>query len=344
MQPQHDLIVIGGSAGSLPALQTILSNLPPELPMAILVVVHSSPGHPGRLVDILNRRSAYRVSYARDREEILHGHVYVAPPDFHLTILDGRLSLNRGPRENRFRPAIDPLFRSAAASHGARVIGVVLSGSLDDGTHGLAIVKRRGGTAIVQSAEDALVPQMPASAAQAVAADHVVPAAEMATLIARMVGKPQRVAHPHVLKVAGRKSTAGKDTPPPDDRRDVPTVLTCPDCGRTLRELDDHHMLRYRCHIGHGLTSGTLARAQTDRIEESLWQAVRALAQHAELKRRMAKRAREGRLGALASAWETQAEESERRADEIRRTLHEEVPGVEGDEERVASSARSTGQ
>jgi len=341
MQPQHDLMVIGGSAGSLPALQTLLGNLAPELPVAILVVVHSSPDNPGGLVDVLNRRSAYIASYARDREKISYGHVYVAPPDFHLMTLDGRLSLSRGPRENRFRPAIDLLFRSAAASHGSRVIAVVLSGALDDGTHGLATVKRLGGTVIVQSPEDALVPQLPASAAQAVAADHVVPAAEMARLIARLVGRPQRVAHPHILKVAGRKS---KDTPPPDEPRDVPTVLTCPDCGRTLRELDDHHTLRYRCHVGHGLTSGTLARSQTDRIEELLWHAVRVLAQHAELKRRMAQRAREGRLGALASSWETQAEESERRADDIRRTLREGVPGAEADAAHVTSSAGRTRQ
>ena len=185
---------------------------------------------------------------------------------------------------------------------------------------------------------------MPASAARAVAADHVVPAAEMARLIARLVGRPQRVARPHILKAAGRKRQP-ETPPPPDGPRDVPTVLTCPDCGRTLQELDDdHHMLRYRCHVGHGLTSGTLARAQTDRIEDSLWRAVRVLAEHAELKRRMAKRAREGGLGALASSWETQAEESERRADDIRRTLREGVPGAEDDEAHVASSAGRTRQ
>ena len=233
------------------------------------------------------------------------------------------------------------MFRSAAASHGARVIGVVLSGSLHDGAHGLAIIKGRGGMAIVQSAEDALVPHLPVSAARAAAPDHVVPAAEMAMLIASLVGR-QRVTHRQVPKAAGRKSTAGKDPPPPEDPRDVPTVLTCPDCGGALWELADHHMLRYRCHVGHGLTSGTLARAQTDRIEESLWQAVRALAEHAELKRRMAMRAREGRLDALASTWETQAEESERRADDIRRALRAGVPGAENDEEPLASSAART--
>jgi two-component system chemotaxis response regulator CheB len=329
MQPHRDLVVVGASAGGLPALQTILGDLPAELPIAILVVVHSSPDSPGHLVDVLNRRSLYVASYARDREEIAYGRVYVAPPDHHLTTNDGRLSLTRGPRENRFRPAVDPLFRSAAASHGARVIGVVLSGSLDDGTHGLALVKRHGGVAIVQSAEDALVPHMPASAARAVAADHVVPAAQMAMLIARLVGKPQRVARRHGRTAPGRKSAAAKDPPPPDDPRDTPTVLTCPDCGGALWELKDHNVLRYRCHVGHGLTGETLARAQMDRIEESLWRAVRALEEHAELRRRMALRARMAQLGTLARSWDTQADDSERRADDIRRALRDGVPGAD---------------
>ena len=192
MRPRRDLVVVGASAGGLPALQTVLRELPGELPMAMLVVVHSSPDSPGGLADVLNRGSTYPVSYARDGLEIRYGHVYLAPPDLHLTTDDGRLAVRHGPRENRFRPAVDPLFRSAAASHGERLIAIVLSGSLDDGTHGLAVVKDRGGIAIVQSEEDALVPHMPVSAAHAVAVDYVLPAGEMAGVIAGLVGKSHR--------------------------------------------------------------------------------------------------------------------------------------------------------
>src|SRR5262245_30272851 len=167
MTPRRDLVVVGASAGGLPALQTVLADLPPDLSLAMLVVVHSSPSNPGRLADVLNRRSKYPVRYARDGLEINYGHVYLAPPDFHLTTDDGHLAVRHGPRENRFRPAVDPLFRSAAASHGERVIAIVLSGSLADGTHGLAMVKSHGGVAIVQLEEDALVPHMPVSAATA---------------------------------------------------------------------------------------------------------------------------------------------------------------------------------
>src|SRR5262245_10303543 len=291
MRPHRDLVVVGASAGGLPALLTLLGDLPGELPMAVLVVVHSSPENPGGLVDVLNRRSTYPASYARDGEEIRYGRVYVAPPDFHLTTDDGHLAVRRGPRENRFRPAVDPLFRSAAESHGERVIAIVLSGSLDDGTHGLALVKRQGGVAIVQSEADAQVPHMPVSAANAVAVDHVIAASEMAGVIAGLVGKPHRVTRRRAGSAPARQRAAS-DPPPPSDPTDVATVFTCPDCGGALWELDDHGVLRYRCHVGHGITSEGLASAQVEGVDQSLWAAMRALKEHAELRRRMASRAR----------------------------------------------------
>jgi two-component system chemotaxis response regulator CheB len=327
MRLGHDLVVVGASAGGLPALQTLLGELPGELAMAMLIVVHSSPDSPGGLADVLNRGSTYPVSYARDGVEIRYGHVYLAPPDLHLTTDDGRLAVRHGPRENCFRPAVDPLFRSAAASHGERVIAIVLSGSLDDGTHGLAVVKSRGGIAIVQSEEDALVPHMPVSAAHAVAVDYVLPASEMARVIAGLVGKSHRTAARRAAAgSAARKKKAAADPPPPADPTETPTVLTCPECGGALWELEDHGTLRYRCHVGHGMTSEGLAQAQVNGLEESLWRAARALAEHAELRRRMASRARKSALNALADAWEMDAEESERRSDELKRLLEDGLP------------------
>jgi two-component system chemotaxis response regulator CheB len=339
MMPRRDLVVVGASAGGLPALQTLLGELPPELPLAVLVVVHTSPAGPGGLADVLNRSSTYPVSYARDGLEIRYGHVYLAPPDLHLTTDDGHLAVRHGPRENRFRPAVDPLFRSAAASHGERVVAIVLSGSLDDGTHGLAVVKNRGGIAIVQSEEDALVPHMPVSAAHAVAVDYVLPAAEMARVIAGLVGKPpQNAARRTVPRSTAKK--AADDPPPPGDPTETPTVFTCPDCGGALWELEDHDTLRYRCHVGHGITSEGLAQAQMDGLEESLWRAARALAEHAELRRRMASRARRGTLSALADAWDTDAGESERRSDEIKRLLDAGLPRARVPGTRTVRSAR----
>jgi len=341
MTPRRDLVVVGASAGGLAALQTVLGELPPDLPMAMLVVVHSSPTSPGGLAQVLSRCSTYPVSYASDGLDIRYGQVYVAPPDFHLTTDDGRLAVRHGPRENRFRPAVDPLFRSAAASHGDRVIAIVLSGSLADGTHGLAVVKSRGGVAIVQSEEDALVPHMPASAAQAVAVDYVIPAAEMAPVIASLVGKPHRTGGRGPAAVGSTaKKKAAADPPPPADPTDTPTVFTCPECGGALWELEDHGTLRYRCHVGHGVTSDGLAEAQVDGVEQSLWRAARALAEHAELRRRMASRARRTGLDELAAGWEMEAEESERRGDEIERLVESGLPKTRVPEFGAARPAR----
>src|SRR5262245_61662946 len=324
MRPHRDLVVVGASAGGISALLTVLDDLPEGLPMSMLVVVHGPLEKPRGLVDVLARRSRYPVAYADDGMRIEHGCIYVAPPDLHLTTDDGRLAVRHGPLENRFRPAVDPLFRSAAESHGPRVIAVVLSGSLDDGTHGLVVVKRHGGIAIVQSEEDALVPQMPASAASAVDVDYVLPASEMGAVIARLVS----TADPASSREPARPVGAGADAdpPPPTDPTDVVTVLTCPDCGGALWELEDGGVLRYRCHVGHGITGEGLAQTQIEGVEGSLWRAVRALEEHAELKRRMASRAQKGGLDALAGGWNAEAQDAERRADDVRRLLKDGGP------------------
>ena len=184
--PAHDLIVIGGSAGSIDALQTILAELPADLPATICVVVHTSPYLPSHLADVLQRESALPVTTARDDAPLARGIVYAAPPDQHFMVRPGWISLARGPKENRTRPAVDPLFRSAALHYGPRVIGVVLSGALDDGTAGLWTVKDRGGIAVVQDPSDALMAGMPGSALANVAVDYVAPARVIGQLLSRL--------------------------------------------------------------------------------------------------------------------------------------------------------------
>src|SRR4051812_41676067 len=153
--PGHDLIVMGASAGGVQALSELLQDLPPDLPAAILIVVHTSPTSPGILPQILDRMGPIPVAHAQHEEPIEPGHAYVAPPDHHLLVKDGEIFLSRGPRENGFRPAVDPLFRTAARAYGPRVVGVVLSGGLDDGAEGLLYIKRAGGYAIVQDPNEA---------------------------------------------------------------------------------------------------------------------------------------------------------------------------------------------
>ena len=188
--PKHDIIVIGASAGGIEALIELFSVLPQDLPAAVFVVCHLSPQSEGVLPAALSRNGNLRAVNATDREQIIPGRVYVAPPDHHLLVEPGFVRVTQGPKENRFRPAIDPLFRSAAYAYGPRVIGVVLTGALDDGTAGLWAIKERGGLAIVQDPDDALFPSMPLSALTNVQVDYRVPLSEIAPLLVRLVSEP----------------------------------------------------------------------------------------------------------------------------------------------------------
>lgn len=315
----RNIIVIGASAGGLEPLARIFEGLPRSLPAAVFVVVHSSPTGPGLLADLLDRRSPLTVRRARDGEEIRDGRGYVAPPDRHLILRGSTVHLSRGPRENGFRPAVDPLFRSAARAFGSRVVGVILSGGLDDGTAGLLHVKRRGGIAVVQDPDEALMPSMPQSALRYVDVDHRVRAAEIPDLLARLArdgsGEEVDVAEPapdefERDELEGR--LMGDSTP-----------FSCPECGGALRVDDGDRIEQYHCHVGHRFTSEALVHRHGEELEAVLWHALRALEESAELRRRMAGRARRMSLGGIAERYDEQAAAETRRADLIRRAIGE---------------------
>lgn len=183
---QRDIVVIGASSGGFEVLKTLVAGLPQELEAALFVVWHMAPDAPGVLARVLDRAGPLAAVQAQDNEAIVNGRIYVAPPDHHMLVNAGSVQLTRGPKENRFRPSVDPLFRSAASAYGRRVVGVVLSGSLDDGTAGLVSIKRHGGIAVVQDPEEAEFRSMPATALREVDVDHTVAAAEMADLLVRL--------------------------------------------------------------------------------------------------------------------------------------------------------------
>src|SRR6516162_2547356 len=186
----HDVIVVGASAGGVDALLQMVRGLPAGLPATILVVCHQPSGKQSALPEVLSRAGPVLAVHARDGEPTYPGQIYVAPPDFHLLVEPGIMRLSHGPRENMHRPAIDPLFRSAARVYGERVIGVILSGSLQDGLAGLLAIRGAGGIAVVQHPDDAAMPIMPQSACDVVGADHVVSAAALGPLLAALVAKP----------------------------------------------------------------------------------------------------------------------------------------------------------
>jgi two-component system chemotaxis response regulator CheB len=236
---------------------------------------------------------------------------------------DSMMWLTRGPRENGFRPAVDPLFRTAARVAGPRVIGVIVSGGLDDGTQGLTYIKRNGGIAVVQDPQDAVMPSMPQSAIDNVEVDHVVSIATMSDLLERLTRQPipesllnmKRQPETTDVAEAGDLAMERGGLPGP------PSPFVCPECGGALWELHDGHLLRYRCHIGHSYTAEGLMQNQTTKLEEAMWKALRALEENGGLHRRMAGRAREGKLDAMALMHDQRADEAEQRAAVIRDVL-----------------------
>lgn len=297
-------MVIGTSAGGVPALRALAASLPPDFPAAVGVVLHLAPDSPSLLPGLLDRAGPLPAREVHGRHELRAGHLYLPPPDHHLYIDGDHVEATKGPRENRHRPSVDVLFRSTAYTRGADVIGVVLTGLLSDGTSGLWTVKRRGGVAVVQDPRDAEYDSMPASALAHVEVDHVVPLAGLAALLVRLVTEAPPPGEPH--------GDHGEDTAMSEEEerrlaleanisRDeqayqrgvlglgTPSSLTCPECHGSLVEIREGRLLRYRCHTGHAFSADSLLSDMTKTSEREAYQLLRALEEAEILLRRLAR-------------------------------------------------------
>ena len=285
----RDITVIGASAGGIGVLRQLLAELPADYPAAVFVVVHLAPETPSVLPQLLGRHSAMPVSEARTGR-IRPGTVMIAAPDQHLVLDIGGVHLAHGPRENRHRPSIDVLFRSAATAFGPRVTGVVLSGMLDDGAAGLWAVKRQRGATVVQDLDDAEYPDMPRHALERTKADHVVAARDLAATLLRVAAEPvPRLVEAVPINMATEVRMAAQNDGTIDelDTLGKRSAFTCPECGGNLWELSEGG-LRYRCHVGHAYSAHTLAADQGQHVEAALWAALRSLEENVRLSRRMA--------------------------------------------------------
>lgn len=327
----RNIIVIGCSVGGVEALQMLASGFPKNFRASIFVVMHVAPQATSVLPGILNRAGALPASHPRDGEGFRAGHIYVAPPDHHLLIEPGRIRTIRGPKENRHRPAVDPLFRSAARYYGRRAIGVVLTGALDDGTAGLLSIKRRGGIAVVQDPDEALSGDMPRSAIENVAVDYVVPLDQIPNLLIELAG--QEVAQ----NGTGKSSRLTKETQvaeldmnavEDENRPGVPSQFACPDCGGVLWELNEEQILRFRCRVGHAYTVDSLSAEQNEQVESALWAAMRALEEGASLARRLAARAETNKQSRLVKRFQDSAKDKMDQAEVLRKLIlqGQEVP------------------
>lgn len=327
------VVVIGASAGGVTALLEIAAQLPPAFPAPICIVQHIG-SHPSLLPEILRFRGANHAMHAEDGQRLTSGTLHVAPPDRHMLLDGDTLRLTNGPRENYSRPAIDPLFRSAALTLGSRVIGVVLTGQMDDGTAGLKAIKDCGGIAIVQDPATALEPSMPSSALRHVEVDHCVALDQIAPLLQRLVGTPAQAPAPAtvpehlVLEVAINR---GEGTMEHLLNIATPSPMTCPDCGGGLWEMKDQKPLRYRCHTGHAYSSLSLAVSQRDAAEHALWSGVRALREREMLLRRLANVADATGDTAQAAAGYAQADRVRERVNTLMKLAETPLPVPEAD-------------
>jgi two-component system chemotaxis response regulator CheB len=323
----RNIVLIGASAGGVEALLALVRALPADFPAAMLIVLHVPRRGNSALPKLLSRAGSLPAHHVSKREPVQAGQIYVAPPDHHMLLQDGHVCLSRGPQEHGHRPAIDPLFRSAARWYGPHALGVILSGSLDDGTSGMLAIKRHGGVTVVQDPREALYPSMPKSALDNVPIDHIATLSTMGTLLTRLVRESPAASQAHMSRDTEvpdpahplETDCAASDDEPEDPG--VPSGLACPDCHGVLWELREGELMRFRCRVGHAFLPQSLSAAMSEKLDEALWIALRSLRENAELCVRLSERALHRNMHALAANYRERADEAEQRASVIEQVL-----------------------
>ena len=323
----QDIIVVGASAGGVETLSNIVADLPEDLPAAVFVVLHMGAHTGTALPRILSRQTKIPVDHPRDGEPVRPHRIYVAVPDRHLVLDQNCVRVTNGPKENGHRPAVDTLFRTAAARYGPRVVGVVLSGTRDDGTAGLRAIRARGGIGIVQEPRDALFPGMPQSALAGDHPDFVVPLAEIGILLSKLArngspheGRSVPMSDGLDAELQWANAELG-ESPPTEPPLGNPSGFTCPECHGGLWEIDDGGFPRYRCRVGHAFSADSLLVTQRSDLEAALWIAYRALEERAALCRRLADRAKTRHAEITSQHFRADAAEVARQAEVVRALL-----------------------
>lgn len=318
---RHDIVVIGASAGGLDHLRALLAPLDDGFPAALFLVTHLAPGR-SRLDDVLAASTKLKVAFATDGEAIRPGTLLVAPPDRHLILERKRVILRRGPRENLWRPSVDVLFRSAAVTFATRLVGIILSGSLDDGAAGLRAVAQCGGLCIVQKPDDAAYPEMPEAALRAVPEARILTAGEIGAalraLTVEAASPPPPI--PEQIRLEARVAAGDEEATREIEMRGEPTNLICPECGGPLSR-EPGKLLRFRCRLGHAFASASLQDASRRAVESSLWAAIRLLEQRASIDRARVTEERDRGRAAAAGSYAQRAAEVTGHAEVLREML-----------------------
>ncbi len=325
---QHDIVVVGSSAGGIPALISLVRGLPEDYAASVFIVQHVSPNAESILPRILSYSGKLPAAHPRDGEKIKAGHIYVAPPDYHLLVEKEHILVKRGPKENLFRPSVDALFRSAGYMYGPRVVGVVLSGYLNDGTSGLWTVKRLGGVAIVQDPKESLYRDMPANVLEYVKVDHTMKVSEMGPLLAELYGeKPppmpemtaedmERIQAEVVIAAQGNAYEMGVL------QMGEVVPISCPECHGALIRIEEGTVVRFRCHTGHAFSADALLESISSAIEEELWKAISRIEETNILLNRLGNHFADTGQGRLAEFYLKKAGEAARKAHAVHEAIY----------------------
>jgi two-component system chemotaxis response regulator CheB len=318
------IIVIGASAGGINALCELVAQFQKEIDAAIFIVLHlSRRGVGDYLKHRLQQYTELTCHLATDELAIEKGNIYIAQPDFHLIVKKGVCKLTDGTQENRWRPSIDVLFRSAAAAYGEQVIGVMLTGLLDDGTSGMIAIKRSGGLCMVQDPNEAEYPEMPLSVLNNVEVDYSVPLAQMGFIISEHIRTAVWHNTPIPADVLAEAELAEKVVTSIAAVAEIGShsLYACPDCGGGLWEKEDNGFKRYRCHIGHTYSQLDLMKKQQEQVESTLWIALRMMEERRNLLKRIADKERKNGLNILSADHQERAEELEQHIDILKKII-----------------------
>jgi two-component system chemotaxis response regulator CheB len=324
---KNRIIVIGASMNGVAALLELVKDLPKDLAAPVLITQHTAPHSPGVLPLILGRAGPLPAAYPKDREQLKRGRIYVAPPDCHLLVERDHVRLSHGPKENLTRPAVDPLFRSAAVSYGPGVVGVVLTGQLDDGTAGLLAIKDRGGVAIVQDPDEAAAPSMPLNALKHVEVDHCCKLKDMPALLASLAADSpgsDPVDTSRMLEIEHHIAAGVANTEDwlELEHRSSPAGFSCPECKSSLHRLAEMRILRFRCRSGHAFSGDSLLRGLADAREALLSSMFSALSEEASLAETLTRRAEYSDDPAVLAALKERVTRLRAQAEQVSAWLH----------------------
>jgi two-component system chemotaxis response regulator CheB len=321
-----EIVVIGASAGGVEAVSSFVEQLPANLDAALFVVLHFPENATSVLPKILNRHRTLMAKHPDDGERIEKSHIYVAPPGMHMLVKRGRIKLVRGPKENGHRPAIDPLFRTAARFYGDRVTGMIFSGLLDDGVLGANAIKQSGGLVFVQDPEEAVFADMPRNTIGGAKVDKVACIAQLASELAKVAGVNKsgnlQLEETDVEEDSDIVEMAGQDLPT-IEHKSRPSAFTCPECNGTLFELTENGVKHFRCRVGHSYSHETLEVHQTEELEAALWEALRSMEENAALCRSLLDRAATADRRASVRYYTEKVEAAQKRISLVRSVLNQ---------------------